>query len=115
MGCPSSRTGRVIAAGWLTSGWQVSGNRENRVSASAPPLMVVNAHPVARWNRDQRLTGSRSHGWLIWSMRAWPRPRRAGMPRRPAFQRSEAHSPSRAAVSPATAWSRGLPWAAGTG
>ena len=99
----------------VASGWQVARNRENRVSASAPLPMVVKAHPVARRNRDQRLTASRSHGWPIWSKRAWPRPRRAGMPRRPAFQRSEAHSPSRAAASQATTWSRGLPWAAGTG
>lgn len=45
--------------------------------ASAPASMVANAHPVAR-NRDQRLTGPRSHGWLIPSKRAVPRPRRAG-------------------------------------
>jgi len=54
----------VIAPGRSASGWQAARNPENRVSASAPEPMVVNAHPVASRSRDQRLTGSRSHGWL---------------------------------------------------
>ena len=41
---------------------------------------------VARRNRDQRLTGPRSHCWPIPPKRAVPRPRRAGMPSRPASQ-----------------------------
>ena len=81
-------------------GWRSARNAENRDRASAPAEMVANAHPVASRNRDHRFAGSRSQSWVMASNRAACRPRRAGTPRRCAFQWSPAYSPSRRAAWP---------------